>query len=224
MPVPFDALIRALSGIVSLSTSSPLWLVVEMLRHSGPESHHVLPAIAGTVAGVLATTAIAAPLAATAVSSASAAAAVPSSMPAPDASVPQFDLVADAAQRATELRIHQMQTAVEPAGARTLVAGAAAPIWLYARMCTASSPTSGFEVDEKLTEGITFRLAAGTKGAVLGERQEAGGWMAVGIAVEAPADGSPLPETVKVVAERFATTGALYHRRTIALKVVAPQP
>jgi len=165
------------------------------LLHPPSESHHILPAFVGMV-GAVASLAV-----------------VSAAPPAP------VDVPAEEPKKQEEMKQRKMETAVMPEGVRTVVAGSGSPVWLYARMLSAASPEAGFQPDAELTDGIRFRIASGGDAVELGEIETVGDWVAVGVSVERPADGSPLPGTILVAVERFSLTGQAYHRRTIALKV-----
>jgi hypothetical protein len=177
------------------------------LLHPPSESHHVLPVLVGMVAAVASTVAVSAGAAAAAV-------AAPSAPTAPD------DVPAEDAKKQEETKRRKLETAVMPAGVRTVVAGSGSPVWLYARMLSAASPEAGFQPDAELTDGIRFRVETGGDAVELGEIETVGDWVAVGVAVKRPADGQPLPGLVRIAVERFTPTGQLYHRRTISLQVV----
>jgi len=168
------------------------------LLHPPSESHEILPALVGMVGAI----------ASLAVVSAGAGAAAPD------------DVRAEEPKKQEEKSQRKMETAVMPEGVRTVVAGSGSPVWLYARMLTAASMEDGFQPDADLTDGIRFRVADGGDAVELGEVETAGNWVAVGVAVTAPAEGGPLPDTIRIAVERFSLTGQVFHRRTIALRVL----
>ena len=112
----------------------------------------------------------------------------------------------------------KLETAVMPEGVRSVVVGSDSPLWLYARMQSAASADADFQPDDDLTGGVSFRVVDGASAVVFGEKQTIGEWVAVGVFVKAPNDGSPIPGTVSIAAERLA--GAKYFRRTITLTVL----
>ena len=189
-------------------TNSPeIWHLVEEFIH--PHSANAVPGILSAVTAAAAV-AILAPAAASAVVPAAAATPSPSDVPA------------DGPAQEAELKMRRLETAVMPEGVRAVAVGAQAPVWVYARMQTFTSPTLGYQPDADLTKGITFRVAEGGASVVLGEKKTIGSdeWVAVGVTLTRPTDGTPPPQTVRIVAERFTLTGKLYHRRTVAFQTV----
>jgi hypothetical protein len=143
-------------------------------------------------------------------------------IPAADAAPSASDAPADGPAQEAEVKMRRLETAVMPEGVRAVAVGAEAPVWVYARMQTFSSPTLGYQPDADLTKGITFRVVDGDASVVLGEKRTIGSdeWVAVGVTVPRRVDGAPPPRTVRIVAERFTITGTLYHRRTVTLQVI----
>jgi hypothetical protein len=189
-------------------TYSPeIWHLVEELIH--PHSANAIP---GILSAVVATglVAVLAPAAASAM------------IPAADAAPSASDAPADGPAQEAEVKMRRLETAVMPEGVRAVAVGAEAPVWVYARMQTFSSPTLGYQPDADLTKGITFRVVDGDASVVLGEKRTIGSdeWVAVGVTVPRRVDGAPPPRTVRIVAERFTITGTLYHRRTVTLQVI----
>jgi hypothetical protein len=189
-------------------TYSPeIWHLVEELIH--PHSANAIP---GILSAVVATglVAVLAPAAASAM------------IPAADAAPSSSDAPADGPAQEAEVKMRRLETAVMPEGVRAVAVGAEAPVWVYARMQTFSSPTLGYQPDADLTKGITFRVVDGDASVVLGEKRTIGSdeWVAVGVTVPRRVDGAPPPRTVRIVAERFTITGTLYHRRTVTLQVI----
>jgi hypothetical protein len=189
-------------------TYSPeIWHLVEELIH--PHSANAIP---GILSAVVATglVAVLAPAAASAM------------IPAADAAPSASDAPADGPAQEAEVKMRRLETAVMPEGVRAVAVGAEAPVWVYARMQTFSSPTLGYQPDADLTKGITFRVVDGDASVVLGEKRTIGSdeWVAVGVTVQRREDGAPPPRTVRIVAERFTITGTLYHRRTVTLQVI----
>jgi hypothetical protein len=187
--------------------SPEIWHLVEELIH--PHSANAIPGILSAVAAT-GLVAVLAPAAASAM------------IPSADATPSPEDAPADPAVQEAEVKMHRLETAVMPEGVRAVAVGAEAPVWVYARMQTFSSPTLGYQPDADLTKGITFRVAEGGASVVLGERRTIGEdeWVAVGVSVPRRTDGTPPPQAVRIVAERFTITGTLYHRRTVTLQVV----
>lgn len=193
--------------VLGVTNSPEIWHLVEEFIH--PHSANAVP---GILSAVTAATAVAvlAPAAASAVAPAAAATPSPS------------DLPADGPVQEAELKMRRLETAVMPEGVRAVVVGAEAPVWVYARMQTFTSPTLGYQPDADMTKGITFRVVEGGASVVLGEKKTIGSddWVAVGVTVTRPMDGTPPPRTVRIVAERFTLTGKLYHRRTVSFQTV----
>lgn len=187
--------------------SPEFWHLVEEFIH--PHSANAVPGVLSAVSAAAAV-AVLAPAAASAVA--------PAAAPTPSPS----DAPADGPVQEAELKMRRLETAVMPEGVRTVAIGAEAPVWVYARMQTFSSPTLGYQPDPDLTKGVSFRVVEGGASVVLGEKKTIGSdeWVAVGVTVTRPTDGTPPPQTVRIVAERFTLTGKLYHRRTVALQVV----